>query len=105
MSVIKVDYGEVSGVEEYELGWVADTFSARVPPTIPTTKKARGLIFAYSYNNNIYFIKAMDGKDGNCAFWNNVIDTSYVITFNDNSIVFSKYISDVNIPYKGYIIY
>lgn len=76
--------------------------------TIPTTKKAKGIIMAYSGSAGVQEVSSVDGEDGNIARFNNQLPAqsgwTSNVTYSNNSITFSTGVGS-NVTWKGHILY
>lgn len=104
MSIMKVDYGEVGGgeveVEYYELAYTAKTIV-----TVPTTKKAKALVY-FVVASPQYLFQVVDGVNGNIPIRNSDPAASGVkFIFNDNNITTDTWLSQNNQTLRMAIIY
>lgn len=72
--------------------------------SIPTTKKAKGIVMHYVNGNTYYELIAIDGSNSNHPFWPyNTFYDDAVVTYNDTSISISK--NPGNVAWSGFILY
>lgn len=72
--------------------------------SIPTTKKAKGIVMHYINNGSYYELIALDGSNSNHPFWTyNTFYDDAIVTYNDNSISISKNAGSVT--WSGFILY
>jgi hypothetical protein len=105
MSIIKVDYGEISeGVTVDSVSAFNLSTTGLSAISIPTTKKAKGIVMHYVNNGTYYELIALDGSNSNHPFWTyNTFYDDAIVTYNDTSINISK--NPGNVTWSGFILY
>lgn len=99
MANFKMICGGVDKIESLE--YVTFTVNANTPMNIPTSKKAKAIVFNYDTTWELY---AADGVNNN-RLYSNGSDNGQTITFGDNAITSDVQLSSSTRSCKGCIIY
>lgn len=84
MAKVELQFGELGGGGITESEYFSESVTASQTVIRTTTKKAKGIAFAYYYSSQVRFCYAFDGVDDNYLSANGVRYTQ--VTFTDNAI-------------------
>lgn len=95
------------GSGDYEIEYFTKSMGSGAM-TVTTTKKAKGVVMAYSGSGGVQEVSSIDGQDGNVARFNGQLPAqsgwTSNVTYSDNSITFSAGVGS-NVTWKGHILY